>query len=451
MSIDLPPGIGLSTEEQENLERVRHLVRRVARMPEHTCSREQARLLLKGVATAKYRRISKHRADPYGPLTQDEDILSACESEGFEIPQLDYEDHISASGRLIRWDFERMLDDARAGKFKLLVVGRVDRFARNLLEGQLYLLELRLLGVYVYFCDEEVVAGLDHNWREIVERKLNDAQGHLRIITQNNRKTAEKRRKRGRWNGPTPFGWRLSEDRKTLLQDPKEWPVVERMIHLLREDEKSLQDMCEQLWLEGHRTRQGRRIKKHLIWQTLKHPALKGCWPVYAYGSGSRRGPGYREVKKFEGPLSDAEFDQLRQLMTGRYQRHQNVSRVKHDYVFRNVLRCGEIIPEHKDEQGNVIPARVCGLEMLSRSMRRATGQTYQNYRHPEYAGCSPSDRGWMVSEKHLLAQLDELFQRVSLPEDASRIIGEYLVVRLPRRTGCRSPPAGSAPLPSAA
>jgi DNA invertase Pin-like site-specific DNA recombinase len=396
---------------------MQELLRRIERAPDTTMPRSQARLLARTLVTRKYLRISKHRLDAYSQATQDDDIFEAIERESFLAPEVGYEDHISAGGRLIRHDFDRMRNDAHERKFGMLIVGRADRFSRNITMGMLHTFELILAGVYVYFCDEDVIAGLDQNWREIVERKISDANGVLRTITKNNRTTARRRRRNGEWLGRAPFGWQLSPDRLVVSKHPTEWPVVERMIDLLRADRLSLQGIATTVTGEGHLTRQGLPIRKHFVHEVLRHPLLKGYWPINKkLGKGS---PDYAEVKKFEGPLSEAEFDELQALLRGRADAHQSPEKIVRDYVLLRLLRCGEIDPATQ---------QVCATALYGITSRRArTNDWYVNYFHPPFKGCCKTATVWQVSERHLLGQLDALFGSASLPSEALEVMAAYL------------------------
>jgi DNA invertase Pin-like site-specific DNA recombinase len=337
-------GPALSIEDREVLDRMQELLRRIERAPDRTMPRAKARLLACTLVTRKYLRISKDRLDAYGPGTQDDDIFEAVEREGFQLPPAGYEDHITAGGRLIRHDFDRMRNDAHERKFGMLLVGRADRFSRNITMGMLHTFELILAGVYVYFCDEDVIAGLDQNWREVVERKLSDATSVLRTISKNNRTTARRRRRNGEWLGRAPFGWQLSPDRLVVSQHPVEWPTVARMIELLRGNELSMRGIGAQVSSEGHRTRQGLPIRKHFVHEVLRHPLLKGYWPINtALGRGS---PDYKEIKKFDGPLTEAEYNELKALLTSRADGHQAPEKIIRDYVLLKLLRCGELDAE---------------------------------------------------------------------------------------------------------
>ena len=175
--------------------------------------RATARERMRGDVTARYVRVSSEvQAKKYGPDSQRQDIDDACERNGFQAPLLAYEDHISAKGEVTRTDFMRMLVDAERGLFRTLLVGRVDRFARNEQQAWNYVHQLIAAGVRVYFCDEDVAAGLDDDWEDGVSAKFGVAAGLSRTISRNVRKANVQKRKRGLWVGKVAWGWRRSAD-----------------------------------------------------------------------------------------------------------------------------------------------------------------------------------------------------------------------------------------------
>ena len=52
--------------------------------------------------------------------------------------------------------FLRMLEDARKGKFDLIVTREVCRFARNVVDTLVVTRELKSIGVEVYFIDDNI-------------------------------------------------------------------------------------------------------------------------------------------------------------------------------------------------------------------------------------------------------------------------------------------------------
>ncbi|HZA21911.1 MAG TPA: recombinase family protein, partial [Dehalococcoidia bacterium] len=64
------------------------------------------------------------------PVLQRADLEGVCQQRGWEIVKV-YEVEESAFGRTPRQQFQAMLEDARRGKFDILVVWSLDRFSRE--------------------------------------------------------------------------------------------------------------------------------------------------------------------------------------------------------------------------------------------------------------------------------------------------------------------------------
>jgi DNA invertase Pin-like site-specific DNA recombinase len=85
----------------------------------------------KAPAVAVYARVSLPRErGQQDPENQIHALLQFCEQRGWHAPQ-QYVDYETGSGARERPEFERLLKDARAGRFSVLVFWSLDRFGRK--------------------------------------------------------------------------------------------------------------------------------------------------------------------------------------------------------------------------------------------------------------------------------------------------------------------------------
>ena len=125
-----------------------------------------------------------------------------------------------------------MLDDARQGRFDVLVVGYVARWQRNL-RRTLELLEdtLHPAGVAVYFADEELLSSNERHWDQLVD----EAKGAESWLRKHRRRVREglaaKLREKRDPGGRPPFGFRRNEA-KLLEPDPAMRSRVRRVFEL---------------------------------------------------------------------------------------------------------------------------------------------------------------------------------------------------------------------------
>lgn len=93
------------------------------------------------VNAALYLRVSTERQDA---SNQRPELLAIARARGLEVLE-EYDETQSAAKR--RPVFDRMLDDARRGRFQVLIVWALDRFGRSMVENVRDVLELDRLGV----------------------------------------------------------------------------------------------------------------------------------------------------------------------------------------------------------------------------------------------------------------------------------------------------------------
>lgn len=76
--------------------------------------------------------------------------------EGWELGEIYADEGLSGTSTRRREAFNRMIRDARAGKFQLILTKEVSRFSRNILDTVAYTRELKRLGVGVLFLNDGI-------------------------------------------------------------------------------------------------------------------------------------------------------------------------------------------------------------------------------------------------------------------------------------------------------
>lgn len=411
----------LPQDDSEVFARMEAILRKIAATPLHELPHTEARALLVGLPTAEYIRVSSGRqGDRYGPPSQRRDIRRKIERYGLSGPCLEYEDHITATGKVIRTDFVKMRADARAGKFKVLLVGRVDRFARNQMMGWLYIYELIASGVYVYFCDDDTVSGLDLGWKDRITTELVKSEGFISTLRENINKSVEARREDGVFIGRVPFGWRWGRNGPEV--NPDQIEIVKRAFAIaLGNDKLKLASVAGQLNAEGFRYPDGSLFTKGRLHRMLTHPLAKGAWRVRAAGAVSTaKGVWQILPGKGEEVIPTSQFDLLQDLLADRCRGHRNPERIQTEYVLGRLLRCGESLPT-----GEICDARFWGRP-------GSAAQSYTVYQHASGVGCCSRDiqATYWFTELAGVAQLQALFAQARLPDSAVEVIARYLAER---------------------
>lgn len=309
-----------------------------------------------------------------------------------------------------RSDFDKARALAQAGGFKLLMVGRVDRFGRDEAQFWLYIWEFIQVGVCVYFCDEDIAAGLEEGWQDRLSSRIGDAAAVSRTIGRNVAKSVRTRRKRNLHVGLMPFGWRRIDGAPAA--DPTDIAVVRAAFSLAAQDQLKVASIADQLNAVGMRFRAGRMLTKSNVYEMLTNPFHKGTWRI------TDAGQQIELPDRHQGVISPADFAVVQRLLAerGRSRRSPERPRASHAHIFRGLLYCGDATAS----------GEVCGARIAARGGREAG--KYLIYSHAEGKGCCESGSGllWCVSEGVLRRQMDELFSQARLPEEAIAVIAQY-------------------------
>ena len=128
-----------------------------------------------------------------------------------------------------RKDFQRMLADCRQGKIDKIVTKSISRFARNGMECKKYVLELKELGIGVYF-EKEQLDSLAVGSDLILSILSSVAEQESRDISTNVKWTYEKKYKRGEVVlNTTRFLGYTKDDQKKIIIVPEEAETVRRI------------------------------------------------------------------------------------------------------------------------------------------------------------------------------------------------------------------------------
>ena len=173
------------------------------------------------------RESTKGQADRYGPDIQRTEQTRFAERHGLVTTGLEYLDLVSGKDTLRRSDFTRMVGDAEAGAFDVLLVYDTSRFARNIEDAYAYRRRIAAAGVTVVFCADNLIAGNVDTYELEGLKTVADA-AYIRRLSRNvGRGYEQKWRLFDDPGGNAPLGFARTGDRQ-LLQ-PVEGPDLERV------------------------------------------------------------------------------------------------------------------------------------------------------------------------------------------------------------------------------
>jgi len=182
---------------------------------------------------------------------------------------------ISGTGVLARRSFLRMVEDAKAGLFDLLITKEISRFSRNTLDSIRYTQELLRHGVGVYFQSDNINTLLpDAELRLTIMAGI--AQDEVRKLSERVSFGIRRAREKGRVLGAAPTGYVKKDGR--LMVDEKQAALVRRAFELYAAGGIGIRKLSQALFKEGFANDQGGPLSYHTLRGILSNPKYKGCY-----------------------------------------------------------------------------------------------------------------------------------------------------------------------------
>ncbi len=173
------------------------------------------------------RESTRGQADRYGPELQRAEQERFAERYGLRPAGLEYLDLVSGKDTLRRSDFARMVADAEAGRFDVLLCYDTSRFARNVADAWSYRDRLATAGVVVVFCADTLISGNVDTYELEGLKTVSDA-AYIRRLSRNVARGYEQK-----WRlfadpgGHPPLGFARIGPRQLL--SPVEGPDLDRV------------------------------------------------------------------------------------------------------------------------------------------------------------------------------------------------------------------------------
>lgn len=138
-----------------------------------------------------------------------------------------YADEAISGTKDNREEFNRMVDDCKAGKIDLIITKAISRFARNTATLLSTIRELSSIGVDVFF-EEQNLHSMSGDGEMILTLLASCAQEEARSVSENIKWRVRKDFKEGIiWGGNSCYGYKLKDRKFTMV--PEEAEVVKRI------------------------------------------------------------------------------------------------------------------------------------------------------------------------------------------------------------------------------
>ena len=199
-----------------------------------------------------------------------------CDRNGYELVAV-YADYALTGRSDDRPQFLQMVKDSESGKFDVVVVWKIDRFARNMMDQFHYERELKLHGVTLESCKENIAGGT-------MEADMN--KGMLAIFAQirsqqsavDTMRGMEGKARQCQYLGVTKFGY--SHEGDVITIDEANAPIAEQ-IHTDYLSGKPIKEIVQWLGDIGVRTSQKTPPGVNFVTNILKDYSYAG---VYTWG-----------------------------------------------------------------------------------------------------------------------------------------------------------------------
>lgn len=305
---------------------------------------------LRALKVAIYIRVSTHwQVDKDSLQVQRRELIAYCQMllgiQDFEV----FEDAGYSAKNTDRPKYQEMMARLRTGEFSHLLVWKIDRISRNLLDFADMYAELKRLGVDFVSKNEkfQTDSAIGEAMLKII---LVFAELERNMTSERVTSVMLSRATNGQWNGGRiPFGYQYNKLTKEFAPDPQESKIVKR-IYELYEREQSLIYVCRYLNENGIFNRSGKEWTPTTISKILKNPFYIGH---YRYNVTKQGDNGYKQRDESEWvifeehhpPIVDEILYNRIQFLLQRNKRGgvaEGATYVrKNIHVFAGLVRCG--------------------------------------------------------------------------------------------------------------
>lgn len=186
------------------------------------------------------------------------------------------DDGISGIHAEKREEFQRMISDARAGKFDLIITKEISRFARNTLDSIQYTRQLLSYGICVWFQNDNInTIDDDSEFRLTIMAGV--AQDEIRKLSNRVKFGHEQAIKRGVVMGNSRI-YGFDKENGRLVINEKEAEMIRIIFEKYATGEWTTPKIEKLLYDQGYRNHNGGRINRNVINHIICNPKYKGWY-----------------------------------------------------------------------------------------------------------------------------------------------------------------------------
>lgn len=228
---------------------------------------------------AEYIRVSTHMQDELSPDAQQRLLTEYAKSNGYVVSKehIFIEKGISGKKADKRPEFMRMisLSKQKPAPFKVILVWKFSRFARNQEESIVYKSLLRKqCGIEVISVSEPIIDG---PFGSLIERIIEwmDEYYSVRLAGEVTRGMTEKAL-RGGYQARPPLGYRIPSHKADPVIVPEEAKIIELIFDLYVNQRAGFFDIARRLNALGYKTSHGKNFERRSVEYIIQNPTYCG-------------------------------------------------------------------------------------------------------------------------------------------------------------------------------
>lgn len=272
-----------------------------------------------------------------------------AEQQGYNIIEI-YADHAKTGTNDKRPEFQRVIQDAKSGKFAVLIVHKFDRFSRDKVDSAIYKRELKKAGVKL----KSVCEPLDGSPESIMMEGIYEAYAQYysanlsREVMKGMLENAHNCKHTG---GKPPLGYDVDPATKKYVVNQREAEAV-KLIFERYTAGAGYDTLMRELNAAGYKTKLGKPFGKNSIHDILINEKYSG---VYIFNRAAakdvagkrnnRKAKSTEAIMKIPGGMpaiiAQETFDAVQEKITGK-KRAPGSYRAKENYLLSGLVVCGE-------------------------------------------------------------------------------------------------------------
>lgn len=321
-----------------------------------------------------------------------------------------------------RTQFNRMINDACAGRFRMIITKEVSRFSRNILDTIRYTRELKTLGIGVIFATDRINT-LEPEAEMLLSFLASLAQEESRRTSSRVVWGQARQMERGIVFGQSLLGYDVKNG--TLSVNPQEAEIVRLIFHQYGSEGRSASEIARYLTEHGYRTHRGNSVwRSNCIVKILKNEKYVGdliqkktYTPDYlTHEKKTNRGQvPFVNLPNHHEPIIGRElWNRVQKQLQHNNKHSQADSGHSNRYVFSGKIRCAE-----------------CGSSFVGRFRYRKDGTKIRRWScgTAARAGTKGCSVGKLVRDDDAMQMLKTALR--SLPMDVAAIVSQVTILAM--------------------